>query len=127
MPSTTRAALATITLGLAVVFGTPARAEAAAVAGTVPVAAAAERVGVDVDGRWFALFAGAFLLIPARRAKRQAEPEPDEPRRAKRSPDDTGPAETGDAAGAPLALPAASLDDLDPEVATAVLQDWADR
>jgi hypothetical protein len=127
MPSTTRAAFATVTLSLAVVLGGAGPAEAAVAAGSAPVVAAADRVGVDVDGRWFALFAGAFLLIPARRAKRQAEPEPDEPRRARRSPDDTGPAADGDAAGTPLALPSASLGDLDPELVTAVLRIWADR
>lgn len=97
--------------------------------------AAADPVGVDIDGRWFALFAVAFLLIPARRGKgasgatTSGQAEPSKP--AKRSTEDPGPADRDDGSAsrssAPLALPAAGLDDLDAEVATEVLRVWAEH
>lgn len=126
--------LAAVTIGIAVLLGGTGRADAAVVArgeqDPTAVLAAAERVGIDVDGRWFALFAGALLLIPARRAKRTAGPEPTRTRLEsgpERSTDRDDDDVEDDGAVRPLALPASRLDDLDPEVVTAVLQVWADR
>lgn len=127
MPSTnpTRAIAAVVMITLAVLLGGTVRADAAAMDGPTPVSAAAERFGIEIDGRWFALFAGAFLLVPARRGKRSAERRPDDPSPKARS---TGPVDDEETADqAPPALPTTSLDDLDPEVVTAVLQVWADR
>ncbi|MCU0271735.1 MAG: hypothetical protein MUE34_00740 [Acidimicrobiales bacterium] len=128
-PSTAvaRTALAVVTITLAVLVGGADRADAAVVPGAEPVVAAA--VGVDIDARWFGLFAVAFLLIPARPGKGAAGPRP--AGRSKRPTEDPDPGNGGHAPGSrtgePLALPAASLDDLDAELATAVLQVWAER
>ncbi len=125
-PHPLRTTLAAVTVTLAVLLGGTDRADAAVIAGPeqgpTTVLATTGPVGIDVDGRWFALFAVAFLLVPARRAKRTAAA--DDGDAAGDAADDAP--DAGHGARRP-ALPAAALDDLDPEVATEVLRAWADR